>query len=125
MSAPYRTHETRAIIQHLGAAANLRGVPELLPYLPPHTHDLGEDAANALDTIMRTATPLALASFDAWFRSDRAIYFPSALPPDFRNIVIGSPSWDPEKYRAVVALATFHENGRTRETALEMICTRE
>ncbi len=115
---PYRSDEARSRIEHVAATGNLRGLPELLPFLPPHAHPLGDQAAAAVDKLLRAASPRDLARLDGWFRSERA-RFPEA--PDFHNLVIGGHAWDPHRHRGVTALATFHWDGRVRDSAVASI----
>gem|GEM_PF-6857043 len=113
--------DARARIESVGARGRVRDLVELLPFLPPEAHPLGVEAARAAGAVLSRCSPLDLAWFDRWYRGGYSPRGPAR--PAWQSVQLGTSSWA-EQYPAVVALASFHENGFVREVAVRLLSER-
>jgi HEAT repeat protein len=105
-------------IASLGRSRDLRVIPELLVYLPPAASIYGEAAADAVHALIESASPEAIAQFDAWYRARTWQGPPS---PSWANMRVGPLEPWAKGYPATVGLATCHRSGFVREKAVETL----
>lgn len=100
-------------VADIGAGHDLRGIVELLPFLPPPASPYGSAAALALEANVAAATPEEIATFDQWYRERTC-----SGPPrhSWENMGLGL-DWGRQHF-ATVGIATCHRSGFIREKAV-------
>ncbi|MBK8259641.1 MAG: hypothetical protein IPK82_44165 [Polyangiaceae bacterium] len=106
----------------LGATGGVADIASLLPCLPPHSSDLGMDAARAAADILQRATVEDISWLERHRRTGEAWMYTRSgwegMSPSDLGVRIPDGN---EPQAAVVTLASMHSSGYVREHAVRLL----